>query len=364
MTAALLPETIEVYRSIVGERRRLWPLNRRASPDAIRRFALGVGDDNPLWWGDADGVQVWASPTFPYTGVNFGTWPDLGGPQRKPQPLTTLWAGDHWTWTRRLAVDEPFEAAAEFVGVSEKVADGRATLLKVRERVTFTGEDGEAFASFVRTTAVMPRREDAPAAAPPSPLTAGDLERVAQCYDAEPARREAARGRTFADVAVGDTAGPIVKGPLNVTSLVGFAIGWGAPLCPTNRILHQWTSAHPDSCVTNARTGWPEGSEGIHWDPDVFGVFGYDRGFDFGPQRISWVAHLCTDWCGEAGVLLDLDARLLAPNYIGDVTWLTGEVTAARRDEQGWGLVELTVEGRNQRDELTTSARALIALPD
>ena len=36
MTAALLPETIEVYRSIVGERRRLWPLNRRASPDAIR----------------------------------------------------------------------------------------------------------------------------------------------------------------------------------------------------------------------------------------------------------------------------------------------------------------------------------------
>src|SRR5690606_10334866 len=121
---------------------------------------------------------------------------------------------------------------------------------------------------------------------------------------------------------------------------------------------------YPDATVANGRTGWPEGPEGIHWDPDVFGVFGYERGFDFGPQRISWIAHLCTDWCGDAGLLLELDGRLLRANYVGDVTWLTGEVARTWREPDGRARVELRLEGRNQRGELSTSARAIIELPD
>ena len=74
------------------------------------------------------------------------------------------------------------------------------------------------------------------------------------------------------------------------------------------------------------------------------------------------MAHLCTDWCGDDGFLKELDVRLLKPDFIGDVTWLTGRVTAVAQ-AAGADRVELVLEGRNQHDELTTTARAVLDLP-
>ena len=365
MTETLSPETVRSYLATEGRRRTLWPLNRCATRDAVRRFLLGVGDDNPLWWDEARPTdEAFAPPTFLYSGVNFGSWPDLGGgPAEKGQPTVTLWAGDHWRWTSHLRLGEAFEAASEIFEVREKRV-GEATVgLRLRERVRFTGEGGRELASFVRTTVTMPRRE-APAPSPEAPpLTAEELRRVEDCYDEEPGRRRGAEPRWWDSVAPGDAVGPIVKGPLTVTNLVGWVIGWGAPLCPTNRMLRQWVKDFPGAVVRNRRTGGLEGPEGIHWDHDVFSAFGYRQGFDFGPQRISWAAHLCTDWCGDAGRLLELDARLLRTNPIGDVTWFTGRVQRRWTEEDGRGCVELEIEGRNQRDELTTVARAVIELP-
>jgi acyl dehydratase len=365
MSLALTAETIAQLKSAQGHHRSLWPLNRSATSDAVRRFALGVGDDNPLWWGEDDAPGAFAPPTFLYTGLNFGSWPDLGGgPAQKAQPTVTLWAGDHWTWKRRSPVGEAFAARSEIADVREKRVDDAVVSVRQLEQVVFTVANGEEIARLVRTTVTLPRGETA--SAPPLQvcLTPAELRRIEDCYDAEPGRRRGAASRPWARVEAGDPLGPIVKGPLSVTGLVGWVIGWGAPLCPTNRMLRQWSRAFPDATVINQRTGWAEGPEGIHWDPDVFGAFGYERGFDFGPQRISWLAHLCTDWCGDAGVLRELDGRLLRANFIGDVTWLTGEVARTWREPDGRGLVELRLEGRNQRGELSTAGQAVIELPD
>ena len=151
----------------------------------------------------------------------------------------------------------------------------------------------------------------------------------------------------------------MVKGPLTVTGLVSFAIAWGAPLAPTNRLWRQ--RMRDGGAALNDLTGCYEGAEGMHWDPDVYRAFGFDRGFDFTPQRVSWLAHLCTDWCGDGGMLVELDAKLLKPNFVGDVTWLSGVVTRSWRTASA-GFVECELQGSNQNDELTTAARAVLRL--
>lgn len=89
---------------------------------------------------------------------------------------------------------------------------------------------------------------------------------------------------------------------------------------------------------------------------------GLPRGYDIGSQRISWVAHLLTDWAGDAGELIELEVRLRRPNLMGDTTWLRGEVTGRERTATG-AFVTCAVEGVNQRGEVTTSATATVALP-
>lgn len=360
MSEVLTGDTIAAIHSAVGARRPIWPLNLRAEAHAIRRFALGVGDDNPLWWGEGRPRAV--PPAFLYTGVNFGTWPESGMPPdaMRSQPTTTLWLRDRWTWHRPLRPDEGFRAASEIVETAEQRREGGVTGMKVTERVDFHDDAGEALATLLRQTITLPRGTAAQAAAmPETPLDQVCLDRIAACYRAEPGRRAAAETRDWSRVAPGDRLGPLVKGPLTITNLVGFAMGWGAPLCPTNRILFQWTERHREGAVRNRRTGMSETSEGIHWDADVFSVFGFDRGFDLGPQRFSWIVHLCTDWAGSKARLVELDARLLRPNLVGDVHWFTGEVTAATPLNNGSLRIEADIMGRNQRDELTSVASAV-----
>ena len=55
------------------------------------------------------------------------------------------------------------------------------------------------------------------------------------------------------------------------------------------------------------------------------------------------------------------DARLRAPNFLGDTQWFTGTVTAKDRDDEQARVV-CDIKARNQRDEQTTSATATIAL--
>ena len=348
-------------QGIAGHDRPVWPLNLRAEPHSVARFALGVGDDNPLW-ADPHGIGA-VMPTFLYTGVNFGSYPDSGMPATPRGPTVTLWMRDNWSWHRSLVPGEAFAASSRITAVEERVRNGQRQGVVITETVTFTDDAARAIALLERSTITLPRQQaTAERENRPSPTTA-QLAELASAYDAEPGNRCGPAARYWDDLAIGDAGGTLVKGPLTVTNLVGFAMGWGAPLCPTNRVLRRWTSKPCQPTVNNLRTGWLEGPEGIHWDPDVYGAFGFDTGFDFGPQRISWVAHLCTDWCGDAGRLVALDTRLLRPNFIGDITRFSGRIVALEAQGPQHGEVVVAIEGENHLAELTTVATARIRLP-
>src|SRR5260221_6365949 len=89
---------IEAGRAVIGVplRRDRMQWVRSATPDAIRHFAWGIGDDNPLWvddeyaratrWG-----AVLAPPCFLYAVDYTIVAPKLPGVQ-------WIYAGTDWTW--------------------------------------------------------------------------------------------------------------------------------------------------------------------------------------------------------------------------------------------------------------------------
>jgi hypothetical protein len=84
--------------------------------------------------------------------------------------------------------------------------------------------------------------------------------------------------------------------------------------------------------------------------------------YDYGVMRENYLYHYLTDWCGDDGLVLHLRDEIRKFNYIGDVQFITGEVTG-KRQEGGRNLVDVAVRSTNQRGDETVQATAVIALP-
>jgi hypothetical protein len=85
--------------------------------------------------------------------------------------------------------------------------------------------------------------------------------------------------------------------------------------------------------------------------------------FDFGPQRITWLAQIVVDWMGDHGDLVALSAQLRRPNLVGDTNTVIGRVTAPPvRDGSGY-RVEVRTAVVNHEGIETATANAVVRLP-
>jgi len=361
-------------RTHVGEIYALKPWNEITTADAIRRFANGIGDDNPLWWDEAYGrASPWKSmiapPSYLYSG---DTGIRLASEQHRLSVADFLpgvlgfWSGDVWTFRRPVRMNERLQGTGYLQDVRElpRRPDGR-TLLQV-EHSTYTGDGGEVVAELERTFFRTERR-DATAKGlgdyQPARYSEDDLAALSSHYASEPGNRRGNRPRLWDEVAVGYSLGRLAKGPFNLTSMVGYFLGVGNPLALTNRLMHEYLRAHPGVRVMDGNN--IEDTVGAaHWDPYHWTQAGMPNGYDVGSQRIAWMSHLLTDWCGDAGWVTALSGRIKRSNFYGDLTWITGEVTAKRRGERSEALVDCAVQAHNQRGELTAYATATICLPE
>ena len=147
-------------RAQIGIKEAVVPWTSSASEDAIWHFALGVGDDNPIWWGreyaEASRVgRMYAPPTLLYTAASEARKP---GNTAKPSGVEVwlpgalgLWAGDRWTWHSRIWADEKISATRELHEVRERAGKFAGRSVAQTERVIFTGEDGRLVAEMYRT---------------------------------------------------------------------------------------------------------------------------------------------------------------------------------------------------------------------
>ena len=84
--------------------------------------------------------------------------------------------------------------------------------------------------------------------------------------------------------------------------------------------------------------------------------------FDYGSQRMCWLAHPLTNWMGDDGTLKRLYGEVRRFNYLGDTTWVKAKVTG-KQVNNGEHLVDLEVWTENQVDEVTAKGHAQISLP-
>jgi acyl dehydratase len=276
-----------------------------------------------------------------------------------------LWVSDRWVLHRPAFEGETIAATSELVDVGERPGRDGSRSVTYSDRTSYVGSDGsvigERYAAMVRRE--RPRQ---PATAPAEPVQthySGEERRaIGAQYEREGSQRRGSTPLRGSELGVGDPIPPIVKGPLTVTNVVGWLLGWGSPLCPTNRIAHLYLQEHPRAGLEDPRSNIQDTIEGPHWDAYLAQASGMPQSYDFGTQRISWVAHLLTDWCGDDGFLTELEVRLRRPNFVGDTTWLKGQVTALVPDSDSV-LVDCAVTGTNQRGEETTTGTAKVRLP-
>jgi acyl dehydratase len=349
--------------------------NSSVTPDAIWRFALGIGDNNPLWWdreyAESSSVgALCAPPTFLYSCQGASAVPLAEGTITRGfdswlPGAPGLWASERWEFFGRVFAGQSIIATAELWEFHESMSDFAGSGIYHTMRTRFASAEGKLLAYQFRTIFRMEpgsaRSPGLDASTDSRSYSAEDLDRFRKQYVAEEKRRRGATTRYVEDVTIGESLPPILKGPLSITSLVGWAAGSGATYCLPDRIGSLFLDKVPSAAVVNPRFGYRDTLEGPHWDSDLAQTRGMPRGFAFGAQRISWFAHLLSDWYGDDGQLAELNVRLRRPNLLGDVQWLSGSVTDSCVKE-GIGQVTFSLDSRNQRGELTATATATALL--
>ncbi|MDP6509929.1 MAG: MaoC family dehydratase N-terminal domain-containing protein [Dehalococcoidia bacterium] len=350
-------------RSRIGNEFPIQGWNQETSRDAFWHFAQGTGDDNPLW-GDEDygAATRWRSiiapPTFLYTFSSYsGAMVATGLPG-----VPALWAEDDWHFKDVVRPGERINASYAVAEVVEREG-GWGSIHQYEETIYRRSDGGEV--ARVRRLWVRGERQRVKEKGKYQPRTkhrysTEELESIAREYDKDD--RRGSVPRYWEDVAVGDSLGQVVKGPLTVTEMMTWLAGSGAPFFRASAVALAYREKHPKAFVADPETGIPDFLMRWHWDEAFAQALGVGGGFDFGNQRISWFSHLLTNWMGDDGSLKRLRVQLRRPHYLADTLWLKGKVAEKRRDGDML-LVDCELNGENQRGETVSIAWATVALP-
>lgn len=353
-------EVAELRAQIGVERRLRQQFHEVASPDAIRHFAHGIGDTNPLWT-DPDhgaGSRFAANIAPPCFLSSCGMPRSIG-----LKGVHALYTGSSWRFARPVRLGERVLTSTRLAQLEEKTGTfaGRQ-FLEVDEAV-YRDEDGGTLATL-RSHCMRVERSQARAKGKYADLqthvyTPQELDEIDAAYEAEEIR--GATPRYWESVQVGEELAQIVKGPLTITDMNGWLLGWGGMFIRPHRIGQQWRKRHPAAYTLDAR-GVPDVPERAHWDTEFALQSGLPAPYDYGPQRIAWLSQLLTNWMGDDGWLSELDVQVRRMNLVGDTSWCRGEVTG-RELQDGRGMVSCAVRIVNQRGEETALGTASVELP-
>ncbi|MDP6832856.1 MAG: MaoC family dehydratase N-terminal domain-containing protein [Alphaproteobacteria bacterium] len=361
-------ETLAAAAELIGVplRRDRMQWIETATRDAIRHFAWGIGDNNPLWFDPEYAAKspigtIAAPPCILYAVDSTIVAPKLAGVQ-------WIYAGTEWTWYDHIRMDDSFRVEAKLS--RQEVKTGRRFgqwALQIGD-IDYYRQDGRLIASAVGKCARTPRgdgsgrREGEDASGHVAHRYApAELADIEEQVLSEP--RQGAEPLCWEDVAVGDTVPAVVKGPLTITDILAwYAAAQGA--------LHyggvhgdalRYRRRHDDYHI-NKETGAKDSAGRGHLEASTGRDVGMGGAYDVGPQRISWAQHMLTNWIGDHGFLHKLNVDVRLPNMVGDTIWWRGTVTGKRQDG-GVSLLDLNVEARNQLDVLSANGTATVALP-
>ncbi len=173
--------------------------------------------------------------------------------------------------------------------------------------------------------------------------------------------------RYFEDVEIGDAVDPKVKGPLRTTDVIVWHLGWGMQLTPPGafRLSYLIRKKAPGLFPPN-NLNIPDTVQRLHWEPARAQELGLPTSYDYGGLRETWLAHLVSDWMGDDAWLWKLDCQHRRFNFVGDTTWLTGEVVDKVQTDTASGVrseVHVEIRCTNQRGVVTSPGKAVVLVP-
>ena len=338
-----------------------------ATRDAIRHFAWGIGDNNPLWLDSEHAAKspyggIVAPPCILYALDGTVVAPKLAGVQ-------WLYAGTTFTWLEPIRLDDTFKVEARLK--KQELKSGR----RFSKWVLQTGEikyinqhqrvAGIAIGRCARTPRVDALTKDknnkALKVAEEYNYSAEEIFDIESQVLGE--HRQGGEPLFYEDVDVMDKVQPVVRGPLGVVDIMAWYSGQqGAThYGGVHGDAIRYRSRHADYHL-NKKTGAKESAGRGHLETSTGKDVGMGGAYDVGPQRIAWCQHMLTNWIGDHGFLHTLDVNVRKPNLVGDTLWWTGEVLS-KNVREGYGVIEFSVRAVNQRGKLSADGTASAVLP-
>lgn len=350
--------------------------HRSATPDGIRNFARGYGDDNPLFTdSDYAAGTRWGSLIAPPMMICALSRKMYGDPIPDAVRKATkgLFSGVHvfvsgqdTEWFRPVYPGDELYGFGGLESIEEKTSDFAGRSIIRHLRTVYVNQRSEitciARAIVIATERKKSRERGKNMSIEPGSYTSEDIEEIDAIYAAE--RPRGAEQRFFEDVEVGESLPKMVKGPLTLTDMISFHAG-GYGFAPYGigpaRIGYKNRQRIPKFYVDNA-AGIPDVAQRLHWENEWSQSIGNPMAYDYAVMRECWLTHFVTDWMGDDGWLMRQHDEMRKFNYLGDVQFITGEVTG-KRVESGTGVVDLTLRATSQRGQVTAPATATVALP-
>jgi acyl dehydratase len=358
-------EALAQLRSTIGrEVRRGQPFVEELNADAIRHYAYGIGDTNPLWvdrdYAAASRHGHQAPPTILYAMDKI-----LSGYVSGLSGVHAMFAGTTFRWHRRLVAGDRLSGSARLKDLVERPSQFAGRSVQQIYEITFTDQNDDVVAvteSYCFRTERDSARERGKYQTDhqgPTSWTEDQLGEIAEAYRRQEENRRGGEPRFVEDVRVGDALPAVIKGPYTATTAVSYLLGWGGLYVRSHGHAFQLYEDHPGLAIPN-EWGVPEPPERVHWDADLARRVGVPGAYDYGPERVSWMGHVVTDWMGDDGFLSFLDVQVRRHNLIGDLVTLQGTVTAV---DPGQGTVDIDLQAHDQHGHESARGAATAVLP-
>jgi acyl dehydratase len=357
------PDAVEALRSLIGkEIRRGRPYVEELNADAVRHFALGIGDANPLWVDPEHAAEsphraLLAPPTMLYATDKIVSGYVSGLPG-----VHAMFAGTEFRYERPLRVGDRLRAVSALKELIERPSKFAGRSIQQIYGVEFFDQNDELVAaadSYTFRTERDAARDAGKYEHTEVVWTPEQIAEISEKYAAQDERRRGAVPRYIEDVAAGDEVPEILKGPYTATTAIAFLLGWGGLYLRAHGDAFDLYRRHPRLGILN-EWGVPEPPERVHWDPILARRVGVPGAYDYGPERVAWMGHVVTDWMGDHGFLRNLRVEVRRHNLIGELVTCTGSVESV---DVTAGVAQLKLEAHNQAGEESARGTAEVVLP-
>ncbi|WP_051266412.1 FAS1-like dehydratase domain-containing protein [Nakamurella lactea] len=392
-------EGIEKMRLLIGypnptirSGRVTLPWNTEATVDAIRHFAEGYGDDNPMFVDPEHGVGTrWGSmvapPGFEAT-MGMDRSPKVPADLRREtrgalRGVQLYHSGNEARYYRPITPGTTLDRTYAITEVTPKSSTfaGRSVIV-TNNYQWFSG--GQLYVDldkwFVHAERKPKKPRDPAGSAEaangttrtggadssgewePYVYTVAEIEEIDELYRSEFVR--GADTRYWEDVTENMRMPVMAKGPLTVTDMFNFHMGagWLVYGNPALKLAAAQRQAMPGFYSRNRNNAW-DVMQRVHWEEDLAREVGVPTIYDIGPMRWSWLLHYCTNWCGDDGWVYRARCEFRKFNFVGDTTRLQGRVIEQLIHPELGPSVELEITGTNQRGEENIRGSATVLLP-